>query len=175
MAGRPGRPRAEDADKGLTTGEVAKQLKCSRGNVDRLRKTLRLAARRDGSGKFRFQPADVAAVAKSLGRPARDRGAIAQKVYGHFLQPGFRGTPEQMGRIVLETGEEPCVVRELWAEFRMGGGTTAEQQERLREMDRLAEEYDEQIKAMDEELVRKRRGVFIPSRDMHDEAPPSSR
>jgi excisionase family DNA binding protein len=151
---------------GLTTGEVAKQLSCSRGNVDRLRKARRLPSRRDGSGKFRFQPADVAAVAKTLGRPSRDRGAIAQKVYGHFLKPGFRGTPEQVGLIVHDTGEDPRLVRELWAEFRMGGGMAIE---------RIAREYDEQIKAMDEDLIRRRRAVFIPSTDVHDDAPPSSR
>lgn len=175
MAGRPGRPRAEDADKGLTTGEVAKQLHCSRGNVDRLRKAHRLPARRDGSGKFRFQPADVAAVAKTLGRTSHDRGAIAQKVYSHFLKPDFRATPEDLGRIVLETGEEPRVIRDLLAEFRMGAGVSPEQQEEEREIDRLSREYDEQIKAMDEALVRKRRAVFIPAGDARDEAPPSSR
>jgi excisionase family DNA binding protein len=175
MAGRPGRPRAEDAALGLTSGEVAKQLNCSRGNVDRLRKARRLPARRDGSGKFRFQPADVAAVAKTLGRPARDRGAIAQRVYGHFLQPGFRGSAEQIGRIVHETGEDPRIVRELWAEFRMGAGPSRAQQEEQHEIDRLSEEYDEQIKAMDEELSRKRRAVFIPAADARDDSPPSSR
>jgi excisionase family DNA binding protein len=175
MEGRPGRPRAEDAALGLTTGEVAKQLNCSRGNVDRLRKARRLPSRRDGSGKFRFQPADVAAVGKTLGRQTRDRGAIAQKVYGHFLKPGFRGTPEQVGLIVHDTGEDPRLVRELWAEFRMGGGMATEQQEQEREIERIAREYDEQIKAMDEDLIRRRRAVFIPSTDVHDDAPPSSR
>ena len=174
MGGRPGRPRAEDATKGLTTGEVAKQLNCSRGNVDRLRKAHRLHAHRDGSGKFRFQPADVAAVGKTLGRPARDRGATAQRVYGHFLAPGFRGRPEDLGRVVHETGEEPDLVLMLWHKFKLGAGTP-EADEEAREMDRLAREYDEQIKAMDEELTRKRRAVFIPAADARDDSPPSSR
>jgi hypothetical protein len=56
----------------------------------------------------------------------------------------------------------------------MGAGTTAAAEEETREMDRLAREYDEQIAAMDEELVRKRRAVFIPGETFDDDAPPSS-
>ena len=66
-------------------------------------------------------------------------------------------------------------MREMWAEFRLGGGMATEQQEQEREIERIAREYDEQIKAMDEDLIRRRRAVFIPSTDVHDDAPPSSR
>ena len=101
-------------------------------------------------------------------------GKVAAQIYGYFLTPGFRGTEEQFGRVVLETEQLPRVVRELWAQFKMGAGTTAAAEEETREMDRLAREYDEQIAAMDEELVRKRRAVFIPGETFDDDAPPSS-
>jgi hypothetical protein len=162
MAGRPGRPRAENADEGLTSGEVAKQLNCSRSNVDRLRKCGQLPGRLDRSGAWRYQPTAVAEAGRKLGRPAQTDGKIAAKIYAYFLAPGFRGTPEQMGRIVLETEQPPKVVRELLEQFRMGAGTPSEEREEAREMDRLAREYDEQIAAMDEELALKRRGAFIP-------------
>lgn len=174
MGGRPGRPRAEDASKGLTTGEVARRLNCSRGTVDRHRKAGRLPARRDGSGKFRFQIPDVDALGNSLGRDVRNKGAVASKVYGYFLQPGFRGTFEEIGRIVHETGEEPRVVRELLAEFKMGAGPAPQQQQREEEIERIAREYEEQNRAMDEALDRRRRPRFIPLAQT-DEAPPSSR
>jgi excisionase family DNA binding protein len=172
MSGRPGRPRADDAKKGLTSGEVAKQLNCSRSNVDRLRKCGRLPAREDGAGKFRFQPRDVAALGKELGRPVRTSGAVAQRVYGYFLTPGFKGTPEQLGRIVHETGEDPDQVLLLWRKFKLGAGSPAEDQAE-REIERLASEYDEQIKAMDEALVRKRRSVFIAAEDENARGPSS--
>jgi len=168
MAGRPGRPRAEYRDHGLTSGEVAKQLNCSRSNVDRLRKCGLLPGRLDRSGAWRYQPHAVAEAGRKLGRPMQTDGKIAARIYKYFLAPGFRGTPEQIGRIVLETEQPPRVVRELLAQFKMGAGTPAEAEEQGREVERIAREYDEQIKAMDEELARKRRGAFIPG-DPHDD------
>jgi hypothetical protein len=162
MGGRPGRPRADYAKEGLTSGEVAKQLNCSRSNVDRLRKCGRLQARLDGSGAWRYPPKAVAAAGEELGRPMETDGKVAARIYRHFLAPGFRGTEEQFGRIVLETEQSPKVVRELWAEFKMGSGTNA-RAEAKRELERLTHEYDEQIAAMDENLARKRRAVFLPA------------
>lgn len=169
------RPRLDRQHEGLTRTEVAAQLGCSPSNIRRLQRDGVLPRRKDRNGIYRFLPQEVAAVAKERGRPVKTKGATAAMVYRYFLQPGFRGTPEDFGRIVLETGEEPCLVRALWAEFRLGGGTPIEQQEQVREIERIAHEYDEQIKVMDEDLVvRKRRSVFIPLQDT-DEAPPSSR
>jgi hypothetical protein len=162
MGGRPGRPRAEYAKEGLTSGEVAKQLNCSRSNVDRLRKCGRLQARLDGSGAWRYPPKAVAAAGEELGRPVETDGKVAARIYRYFLTPGFRGTEEQFGRIVLETEQSPRVVRELWAEFKMGSGSPSARAEAKRELERLTHEYDEQIAAMDENLARKRRAVFLP-------------
>src|SRR5262249_21375677 len=73
-----GSPRANQTHLGLTSGEVAKQLGCSRTHVDRLRKCGDLPARPDHAGHFRFQPAAVRAIAKTLGRTVRTDAAVQQ-------------------------------------------------------------------------------------------------
>jgi hypothetical protein len=165
--GRPGRPRAEHAALGLTSGEVAKQLGCSRGNVDRLRKCGRLAARRDGAGKWRYRPSDVAETARSLGRPARTSGAVAAKLYRYFSEPGFRGSPDQFSRIVQETEEDPDVVVMLWNKFRAGAGSPEAEQE-ARAVARANSEYAAEIAAMNEDRRQRRSKLY-------DDVPPSSR
>lgn len=168
MAGRPGRPRAEYRDHGLTSGEAAKQLNCSRSNVDRLRKCGLLPGRLDRSGAWRYQPHAVAEAGRKLGRPMQTDGEVAGAIYGYFLAPGFRATPKQIARIVHETKQHPDVVQALWEKFNAGVGAAGAD---AGEVERLEREYDEQIKAMDEELARKRRGAFIPG-DPHDEKKP---
>jgi DNA-binding transcriptional MerR regulator len=155
------RPSVREGARGLTSGEVAKQLGYSRSNVDRLRKCGLLPGHRDRSGVWRYTPPAVAAAAEKLGRKPESDGRTASRIYAYFLKPGFRGTPEELARVVHETEQSPRVVRELWAEFKMGSGAPNEEQVEARELDRLAREYDEQIEAMDDALKRKRRGVFI--------------
>jgi hypothetical protein len=156
------RPSVRESARGLTSGEVAKQLGYSRSNVDRLRKCGLLPGRLDRSGVWRYPPLAVAAAAEKLGRTPKSDGRTASRIYAYFLKPGFRGTPEEFARIVHETEQSPRVVRELWAEFKMGSGTMSAQAEAKRELERLTHEYDEQIAAMDENLARKRRAVFLP-------------
>jgi hypothetical protein len=136
--------------------------------VRRLQEAGVLPRRKDGSGVYRFYPQEVAEVARKLGRVVQTDGKLAAKVYGYFLEKGFRGTPEQIGRIVHETEQTPRVVLDLWQQFKAGAGSPLAE-EQAREIERLAREYDEQIAAMDEELERKRRGAFIPG-DPRDEA-----
>jgi hypothetical protein len=47
-------------------------------------------------------------------------------------------------------------VRELWAQFKMGAGHSAEGEQESREVQRIACEYDERIAVMDEELAGSR-------------------
>jgi hypothetical protein len=166
------RPSTKHRANGLTRTDVARQLRCSPSYVRKLQKRGYLPEVRDGSGIFRFSPHDVAELARKLGRVVQTDGETASRIYGHFLEPGFRGTPEQLGRVVHETSQGPDVVLTLWLKFKLGAGSPVD--EEAREMDRLAREYDEQIAAMDEAIERKRRAVFIPS-DAQDETPPSSR
>src|SRR5580704_10880512 len=173
MGGRPGRPRAQFADHGLTSGEVAKQLGCSRSNVDRLRKTGSLPGRPDRAGQYRYQPAAVAEVARKLRRALHTDAERAAQVYARFLVPGFKPTREAIARIVVETREHPDTVLALWEKFSRGAPHV---DEGSAEVERIAHEYDEQIAAMDRELDRRRRAAFIPG-DPSDnsDGPPSSR
>jgi hypothetical protein len=165
------RPRADLSERGLTSGDVAKQLRCSRSNVDRLRKCGLLPGRLDRAGVFRYQPHAVAEAAKKLGRAVRTDGERAARVYAFFLAPGFKPTSQAFAQIVVDTREHPDVVLALWEKFTAGAGT---KNDGSRDVDRLEREYDEQIAAMDRELERRRRAAFIPG-DPADESPPSSR
>lgn len=167
-------PLKHDEQNGLTTTEVAKQLGCSPSYVRKLLAQGYFPKLKDGSGVYRFNPKNVAEVARKIGRCVQTDGATAAKIYGYFLEPGFRGLHKEIGRVVHETGEHPDTVLALWEKFLRGAGSP-EKDEETREMDRIAREYDEQIAVMDAELVRKRRSVFIPAEHRDDEAPPSSR
>ena len=166
-------PLKHDEQNGLTTTEVAKQLGCSPSYVRKLLAQGYFPKLKDGSGVYRFNPHNVAEVARKIGRAVKTDGQTAARIYGYFLAPGFKPTSEAIGRIVFETGEHPDLVHAMWEKFKTGVGAPAIEAE-AKEMERLAREYDEQIAAMDEELARKRRAVFIPA-DAHDDAPPSSR
>ena len=166
-------PLKHDERNGLTTTEVAKKLGCSPSYVRKLLEKGYFPKLKDGSGVYRFNEHNVAEVARKLGRVAKTDGATAAKVYGYFLAPGFKPTNEAIGRIVFETGEHPDLVRALWEKYKIGVGAPTTDHD-TREMERLAREYDEQIAAMDEELDRRRRAVFLPE-DPPDDAPPSSR
>jgi hypothetical protein len=156
------RPRLDRQHEGLTRTEVAVQLRCSTSNVRRLQKEGLLSRRMDRNGVYRFDPHEVAEVARKLGRVVQTDGERAARVYAHFIAAGFKPTTQAIGRIV-ETREHPDVVLALWEKFKAGAGSRAEADGR--EVDRLAREYDEQIAAMDEELVRRRRAAFIPTGD----------
>jgi DNA-binding transcriptional MerR regulator len=153
------RPRLDRQHEGLTRSEVAAQLRCSASNVRRLQRAGLLPQHKDRSGIYRFQPHDVAEVARKLKRVVRTDGETAGTIYGYFLAPEFRATPKQLARIVHETRQHPDVVLALWEKFKAGAGSPATADA---DIARVAREYDEQIAAMDEELARKRRVAFIP-------------
>lgn len=170
MGGRPGRPRAQFSDAGLTSGEVAKQLGFSRSNVYRLQRTGALPGRLDRAGQYRFQPGAVAEIARKLRRKMNTDAERAVAVYKHFLAADFKPTIEAFARIVVETHEHPDTVSALWETYLRGAPRI---EKGASELERISHEYDEQIAAMDQELARKRGAAFIPGED--DEAPPSSR
>jgi predicted nucleic acid-binding protein len=127
--------------------------------VRRLQQAGVLPQHKDRNGIYRFQPHDVAEVARKLKRVVRTDGETAGTIYGYFLAPEFRATPKQLARIVHETRQHPDVVLALWEKFKAGAGSPATADA---DIARVAREYDEQIAAMDEELARKRRVAFIP-------------
>jgi excisionase family DNA binding protein len=165
----PRPPLKSRAASGLTSTEVAKQLGCSPSYVRKLQGQGYFPKVKDGSGVYRFNPHDVAEVARKLGRVVKTDGEVAALVYGYFLEPGFQPTPKQIARVVHETKQHPDVILALWDRFKAGVGSPANDAEE-REVDRISREYDEQIAAMDEELVRKRRAAFIPGDPRKDAA-----
>lgn len=167
-------PLKHDEDNGLTTTKVAKLLGCSPSYVRKLLAQGYFPKLKDGSGVYRFNPHNVAEVARKLGRVVTTDGQTAAAVYRHFLAPGFKPTSEAVGRIVVDTGEHPDSVFALWEKFKAGFGSPMADAE-TKELERLAREYDEQIAAMDEDLARRRRAVFLPGEPRDDDAPPSSR
>lgn len=189
MGGRPGRPRSQYAEQGLTTGEVADQLGYSRSNIDRLRHKGDLPAKLDRNGTFRFKQATVEDYARRKRRPLKNDETKTFAVYKRFLDPEFKPTPENYARVAVETETPPSRVDELWLQFLRGAPKVQT------EVDRLHIVYDEQIAAMNgDREERRRRGIasasreglaktrprvtFIPSPpqpDEEDEAPPSSR
>jgi transcriptional regulator with XRE-family HTH domain len=155
------RPRLDHRAEGLTRPQVAKQLRVSPSYVRKLQAKGYLSRVTDGNGVYRITPHEVSELARKLGRDVETDGEIAARVYGYFLDPAFRAKPEQLARVVHETRQHPDVVLSLLEKFRTGAGPNPGEREEAEDFDRLAREYEEQIKALDTELARKRRATFI--------------
>ena len=157
--GRPGRPRAQDADHGLTSGEVAKQLGCS-SQQRRPPSQDRAPSRAERPARVSTainRPPSPRSRASSGARCTRMRSARRRSTRD-FLAPGFKPTPEAIARIVVETREHPDTVLALWDKFTRGAPRRSG-----RGLERIAREYDEQIAAMDEDLARRRRACSSPA------------
>jgi hypothetical protein len=173
------RPKVARQHEGLTRSEVAKQLRYSVSNIRRLQVNGILPRRKDPDGNYRFKPHEVAAAARLLGRTpegpeAEVDGPTAAKVYDCFRAPWFRGDPGDFARVVSEVRIKPRVVLDLYAQYRRGAGTTEEEEEESREMERTMRYFDKQIAAGEAALAKKRGAMFI-SADGQDNTPPSSR
>jgi excisionase family DNA binding protein len=163
------RPSLDDKNLGLTTSEVAKQLRCSTSYVRVLVRRGYFPPLKDGGGNFRFHPHDVVDVARKLGRAVETDGEIEAKVYGYFLRPGFEATPKAIAQIVHETKVKSDIVIALYAKYKMGVGA-ADAQQAVREAERIEQEFDEQIAALERDLAHRTRprASFIPG----DKDPP---
>jgi hypothetical protein len=75
-------------------------------------------------------------------------GENVSRVYEHFMARGFRPTHEAIGRIVVDTHEHPDTVAWLYNKFMAGVGSVTEAS--------VERHYDEQIRALDAELERRR-------------------
>jgi hypothetical protein len=114
---RPGRPRAGQSTEGLTTGEVARRLRCSRSNIHRLRIGEKLRGVLDDEGHYRFQLEDVMELARELRRPVMTDGAMAKKVYEEVLRRGLKLSKKAFLEIVLATNSDPHTVGSLLAQL----------------------------------------------------------
>lgn len=166
-AAKPGRPRASQSKQGLTTGDVAQHLKCSRTNVHRHRRDGKLPAVLDDDGHYRFQLSDVVELARRLRRPI---SSTARRVYDEFLKRGLRLTRKAILEIALATGSDPDTVASLWTKLDESVASVAETEE-VKELARIARAYEDDIAKLAADRDRQRVG-FASEED--DDPPPSS-
>jgi hypothetical protein len=132
--------------------EAARILNCSRDNVRRLDRIGRLrSGKRDHNGTFTYDRREIEKIAHERGGEVKPTGELAARVFAMFK------ARKRFEDIVIETEQAPNVVRALWVEFRTGFNTEEDAKDRARE--ELEEhEHEVQMRALDEELER-RRGV----------------
>jgi DNA-binding transcriptional MerR regulator len=163
-----GRPRLIRRVEGLTRREIAKQLGCSYSNVRRWHEEGLLPCHKDVDGNYRSTPQEIVEFARKVGRSTKFDGATIARVYRHFLAPGFTLTPQAIAQIVVDTEQHPDTIVSLWEKFRNPIAAAPSREEA--QLDRISQEYDEQIAAMDERFGQRRpRGSFIPGEDHRQE------
>jgi excisionase family DNA binding protein len=142
------RPRRDLQNEGLTRTQAAKLLRITVSMVRKLQADGVLRSTIDEGGVHRIRPTDVARYARRRGVELELPTSTCARVYEHFLAPGFRPTREAFARIVVATGEDPDVVLSLYEKFLNGPSMPDESL--------ISRQYDEQIRAMDAELERRR-------------------
>lgn len=138
----------------VTRREAARILQTSYDNVRRLQRTKQLATGTpDREGTVTYDRREVEALAAKRGLQVRPSGELAARVFSMF-KAGHR-----FEDIIIETQQEPGRILELWRTFRAGFrlGDLEEQQSRD---ERAQQEHDEQMRAMDGELERRRREML---------------
>lgn len=135
--------------------EAAQILHCSRDNVRRLDRvgTLR-TGKRDRNGTFTYDRREVEELARKRGLGVKANGELTARVFRLFKE---RRSFED---ICIETEQEPDVIQALWERYNGGFDFGKKQREEDREA-RAAREHEEQMRAMDLELERRRRGVVF--------------
>ena len=134
--------------------EAARMLQCSRDNVRRLDRIKQLkTGKQDRNGTYTYDRGEVESLANKRGLRVRPSGELAARVFRMFKER----RPFQ--DIVIETEQEPEVILALRQQFEVGFDYGKQQREESEEA-RLRE-HDEEMRAMDRELERRRRGVLI--------------
>ena len=133
--------------------EAAAILQCSRDNVRRLDRIKQLkTGERDRNGTFTYDRREIEEFARKRGLGVKPSGELAARVFRMFKER----RPFQ--DIVIETEQEPEVIRALRQEYEAGFDYEKRQQEQTEE-ERLRREHDDEMRAMDLELERRRRGA----------------
>ncbi len=147
MSGAAGRrPR-------VTRSEAAKILKTSYENIRRLQRVGQLHSQPDRHGVHRFDRREVEELARRRGLQIKPSGELAARVFRMFT------ARRPFHEIVIETEQEPSTILALWQQFQAGFGATdtAPDGDEAREQ----REHEEQMREMDLELDRRRRGVLF--------------
>lgn len=147
-------PRARPRSR-VDRREAARMLKSSRDNVRRLdRIGVLKTGRTDRNGTFTYDRREIEELARRRSVRTKPGGEMAAIVFRMFAMH------RKFHEIVIETQLDPDTVLDLWRRYQAGFRYADGEQKELDET-RAQREHDEQMRAMDEELERRRRGVHF--------------
>jgi len=133
----------------ITRAEAAKLLGTSYANVRKLQSKGALHSDPDRYGVHRFDRREVEELARKRGLQIKPSGELAARVFAMFK------ANRTFADIVIETQQEPEVIRALWKEHRAGFDDTDADQED----ERGRREHDEQMRAFEIDQQARRRAL----------------
>ena len=98
----------------ITRTEAARMLGMSYANVRKLQSKGVLHSDPDRYGVHRFDLREVEALARKRGLQIKPNGALAARVFRMFRER------KKFEEIVIETEQEPSLIRALWKDYRAG-------------------------------------------------------
>ncbi len=138
----------------VTRTEAAKILNTTYQNIRRLQRVGQLHSTPDRHGVHRFDKREVDELARRRGLQIKPSGELAAKVFAMFK------AKKRFEDIVIETQQLPGMILDLWRQYRAGfedGKEAAKENEE----ERAQREHEAQMREMDRELERRRRGVLF--------------
>ena len=144
-------PTTERRRPRVSRREAAQILQCSRDNVRRLERIKQLkTTQADRNGAMTYDRREVEELARQRGMSLKPTGALTARVFALFkAQKSFED-------VCIETEQDAETVLALWDRYQRGydfGKPAVESEEARRER-----EHDAQMRELDEELERRRRG-----------------
>jgi DNA-binding transcriptional MerR regulator len=138
--------------------EAAKILQCSRDNVRWMDKNGHLrSSKRDRNGVFTYDRSEIEELARKRGLSVKPTGALTARVFRLFE------AKRTFQQICIETEQEADVIQALWERYEAGFDYGKKRHESSEE-ERRQREHDDEMRAMDRELERRRRGVLFEER-----------
>ena len=135
--------------------EAAKILQCSRDNVRRLDKAGRFkSSKKDRNGTFTYDRREIEEIARRRGLGIKPSGELTARVSRLFE------AKRTFQQVCIETEQEPDVIQALWERYRAGFDYGKKRREETEE-GRRQREHDDEMREMDRELERRRRGVLF--------------
>jgi hypothetical protein len=125
-------------------------LKTSYENIRRLQRIGQLRSEPDRHGVHRFDRREVEALARRRGLQITASGELAARVF-KLLKEG-----RSFHDIVIETEQEPATILALWQQYKNGFAASSPD-ETTDHDERAQREHEEQMRALDSELERRRK------------------
>jgi hypothetical protein len=133
--------------------EAAQLLHCSRDNVRRLDRVGQLkTGTRDRNGTFTYDRREIEDLARRRGLGVKPSGELVALVFELFK------TGKPFEDVCIATKQEPDVIQSLWERYR-GGYDYGKKLRAETDEAREQHEHDVQMRAMDREIERRRRGA----------------